>query len=59
MKIYLQIVEKYNKIQLIRQKERPLTEQERDEVFRLTDEQKRLTELLASMPVAGPSFADV
>lgn len=52
-------MEKYNKIQLIRQKERPLTEQERDEVFRLADEQKRLTELLASMPTSGPNFADV
>lgn len=44
----------YKKIVAIKQKRETLTEQEREDVFRLTDEQKRLSDLLDSMPVTGP-----
>lgn len=54
----LQIIEMYKKIGLIKQKRRPLTKQERDEVFRLTEEQKRISDQLEAMKVPGPSFMD-
>lgn len=38
---------------------RDLTDQEREEVFRLTVEQKRLSDLIDSMPAPGPNFAAV
>lgn len=47
----LQIIEMYKKIGLIKQKRRPLTKQERDEVFRLTEEQKRISDQLEAMSV--------
>lgn len=56
--IYLQIIEMYKKIGLIKQKRRPLTKQERDEVFRLTEEQKRISDQLEAMKVPGPNFMD-
>ncbi len=48
----------YKKIGLIKQKRRPLTKQERDEVFRLTEEQKRISDQLEAMKVPGPNFMD-
>lgn len=54
----LQIIEMYKKIGLIKQKRRPLTKQERDEVFRLTEEQKRISDQLEAMKVPGPNFMD-
>lgn len=53
-----QIIEMYKKIGLIKQKRRPLTKQERDEVFRLTEEQKRISDQLEAMPIPGPNFMD-
>ncbi|XP_037033475.1 transcriptional adapter 3 [Bradysia coprophila] len=53
-----EIIEMYKKIGLIKQKRRPLTKQERDEVFRLTEEQKRISDQLEAMKVPGPSFMD-
>lgn len=44
------------KVVAIKQKRRILTDQERAEVFRLTEEQKRLSDLLDSMPMPGPNF---
>lgn len=56
--LILQIIEMYKKIGLIKQKRRPLTKQERDEVFRLTEEQKRISDQLEAMKVPGPNFMD-
>jgi len=53
-----EIIEMYKKIGLIKQKRRPLTKQERDEVFRLTEEQKRISDQLEAMKVPGPNFMD-
>lgn len=44
----------YQKVIAARLKRRPLTKQERDEVYRLTEEQKRLSDQLELMPVHGP-----
>lgn len=49
-----EIMEVYQKVIGARQKRRPLTKQERDEVYRLTEEQKRLSDQLELMPVHGP-----
>lgn len=46
----------YKKVVAIKAKRRALTDQEREEVFRLTVEQKRLSDLLDSMPAPGPNF---
>lgn len=48
-----EIIEIYKKNVAAKLKRRPLTKQERDEVFRLTEEQKRLSDLLESMPIPG------
>lgn len=48
-----EIIESYKKVWAIKQKKRPLTKQERDEIFRLTEEQKRLSDLLETMPIPG------
>lgn len=55
---HLKIIEMYKKIGQIKQKRRPLTKQEKDEVFRLTEEQKRISDQLEVMKVPGPSFID-
>lgn len=47
----------YKKVVNIKVKRRALTEPEREEVFRLTEEQKRLSDLLDSMPAPGPNFS--
>lgn len=52
-----QIIEMYKKVVNIKVKRRALTEPEREEVFRLTEEQKRLSDLLDSMPAPGPNFS--
>ena len=49
-----QIIECYKKIMAARLKRRPLTKQERDEAYRLAEEQKRLSDQLELMPVHGP-----
>lgn len=48
-----EIIETYKKVSAAKLKRKPLTKQERDEVFRLTEEQKRLSDLLESMPIPG------
>ncbi|XP_055530180.1 transcriptional adapter 3 [Wyeomyia smithii] len=48
------IIECYKKITAARLKRRPLTKQERDEAYRLAEEQKRLSDQLERMPVHGP-----
>lgn len=52
--MYSQIIECYKKIMAARLKRRPLTKQERDEAYRLAEEQKRLSDQLELMPVHGP-----
>lgn len=49
-----EIIECYKKIMAARLKRRPLTKQERDEAYRLAEEQKRLSDQLELMPVHGP-----
>lgn len=49
-----EIIENYKKITAARLKRRPLTKQERDEAYRLAEEQKRLSDQLELMPVHGP-----
>lgn len=49
-----EIIENYKKITAARLKRRPLTKQERDEAYRLVEEQKRLSDQLERMPVHGP-----
>uniref|UniRef100_A0A2M3Z8Q2 Putative histone acetyltransferase pcaf/saga/ada subunit tada3l/ngg1 n=1 Tax=Anopheles braziliensis TaxID=58242 RepID=A0A2M3Z8Q2_9DIPT len=49
-----ELMECYQKVIAARLKRRPLTKQERDEVYRLTEEQKRLSDQLEHMPVHGP-----
>uniref|UniRef100_A0A182J0M2 Uncharacterized protein n=1 Tax=Anopheles atroparvus TaxID=41427 RepID=A0A182J0M2_ANOAO len=49
-----EIMDSYQKVIAARLKRRPLTKQERDEVYRLTEEQKRLSDQLELMPVHGP-----
>lgn len=55
--LFSQIIEMYEKVVSIKNKRRALTEQEREEVFRLTEEQKRLSDQLDSMPAPGPNFS--
>lgn len=40
-----------------KQKRRPLTKHERNEILRLSEEQKRLSDQLESMPIPGFNFA--
>ncbi|XP_055624243.1 transcriptional adapter 3 [Toxorhynchites rutilus septentrionalis] len=49
-----EIIECYKKIMAARLKRRPLTKPERDEAYRLAEEQKRLSDQLELMPVHGP-----
>ncbi|XP_055594107.1 transcriptional adapter 3 [Uranotaenia lowii] len=49
-----EIIESFKKILAARLKRRPLTKQERDEAYRLVEEQKRLSDQLERMPVHGP-----
>ncbi|XP_050067389.1 transcriptional adapter 3 [Anopheles maculipalpis] len=49
-----EIMDTYQKVIAARLKRRQLTKQERDEVYRLTEEQKRLSDQLELMPVHGP-----
>lgn len=50
-------MEYYKRLQVIRQKHRPLTKQEKDEIMRLCDEQRQLSELLDAFPSPGPHFS--
>uniref|UniRef100_A0A336MKH6 CSON001194 protein n=1 Tax=Culicoides sonorensis TaxID=179676 RepID=A0A336MKH6_CULSO len=52
-----EIVEYYRKLQVIRQKHRPLTKAEKDEIIRLCEEQRRLSEILETFSPPGPHFA--
>ncbi|GAB0096415.1 transcriptional adapter 3 [Sergentomyia squamirostris] len=47
------IIETYKKVVAAKQKRRELTKQERDEIFRLTEEQKKLSDQLEAMPAPG------
>lgn len=51
-----QIIEVNKKVFAAKQKRRPLTKHERNEIFRLVEEQKRLGDLLESMPNPGFNF---
>lgn len=53
-----EIIECYKKITAAKLKRRPLTKQERDEAYRLAEEQKRLSDQLELMPVHGPSASN-
>ncbi|XP_055372644.1 transcriptional adapter 3 [Condylostylus longicornis] len=50
-----EIIEMYKKVLIAKQKRRPLTSNEQEDIFRLTQEQRRLCEQLDSMPVPGPN----
>lgn len=39
-----------------KQKKRPLTKHERNEIYRLVEEQKRLSDQLANLPIPGFNF---
>lgn len=54
--VELEISEMSKKIVATKLKRRPITKQEREEIFRLTDEQKRLSDQLESMPIPGAHF---
>lgn len=46
-------MELYRKVWTVRQKRRPLTDEERADLYRLTAEQTRLSDELESMPMPG------
>lgn len=48
-----ELIESYKKVWAAKQKRRPLTKQERAEIFRLADEQKQLSAQLEMMPMPG------
>lgn len=48
-----ELIESYKKVWAAKQKRRPLTKQERAEIFRLSDEQKQLSAQLEMMPMPG------
>lgn len=50
---YLQLIESYKKVWAAKQKRRPLTKQEKNEIYTLAEEQKRLADELEAMPVPG------
>ncbi|XP_055314395.1 transcriptional adapter 3-like [Sitodiplosis mosellana] len=52
-----EIIEAYKRIFAAKQKRRPLTKHERNEIYRLVDEQKRLADQLETMPNPGFNFA--
>lgn len=51
--IFLQLIEAYKKVWAAKQKRRPLTKQEKTEIYRLIDSQKRLADQLEAMPFPG------
>lgn len=50
---HLQLIEAYKRVVAAKQKRRPLTKQEKTEVYRLIEEQKRLGDQLEAMPFPG------
>lgn len=54
-----EIIEMYKKVVIAKQKRRPLTSEEQEEIFRLTQEQRKLCKQLESMPVASPNINDI
>lgn len=48
----------YKKVLIAKQKRRQLSTQEREDIYRLTEEQKRLSDQLESMRTPGPKFMD-
>lgn len=53
----LQVIEAYKRVCDVKQKRRPLSKHERNEIYRLADEQKRLSDQLEAMPIPGFNFA--
>lgn len=53
-----EIIEMYKKVLIAKQKRRQLSTQEREDIYRLTEEQKRLSDQLESMRTPGPKFMD-
>lgn len=51
--LFWKVVEAYKRIWAAKQKRRPLTKQEKAEIYRLVDEQKRLGDQLEAMPFPG------
>lgn len=52
-----EIIEYHRKLQITRQKHRPLTKQEKEDIYRLCEEQRQLSELLDSFAPPGPHYA--
>lgn len=48
-----ELIESYKKVWLAKQKRRPLTKQERTEIYRLSEEQKTLAAQLEAIPMPG------
>ncbi|XP_031616810.1 transcriptional adapter 3-like [Contarinia nasturtii] len=48
-----ELIESYKRVWAAKQKRRPLTKQEKNEIYRLIEEQKRLGDQLESMPFPG------
>lgn len=55
--LFPQIIEAYKCVFAAKQKRRPLTKHERNEIYRLVDEQKRLSDQLEILPNPGFNFA--
>lgn len=54
--LFPQIIEAYKRVFAAKQKRRPLTKHERNEIYRLVDEQKKLSDLLETLPNPGFNF---
>lgn len=53
----MQVIEAYKRVCDAKQKRRPLSKHERNEIYRLADEQKRLSDQMEAMPIPGFNFA--
>lgn len=51
-----ELIESYKKVWLAKQKRRPLTKQERADIYRLSEEQKNLAAQLEAIPMPGFRF---
>lgn len=54
---FFQIIEAYKRVFEAKQKRRPLSKHERTEIFRLAEEQKKLSDQLEAMPIPGFNYA--
>lgn len=50
---HFQLIESYKRVWAAKQKRQPLTKQQKNEIYRLIEEQKRLGDQLEAMPFPG------